>query len=180
AEPRALRVAGEADADTPRGTGARLLTLSPLVVAQERERALEGRGEVAGVVRDGHTVLVREAGAIRHLGGAHEVAPADLGRVEAELARADVHQALHDEHGLGPSGSAIGRVQRLRGDHARADVPVVRHAIRAGQVVHRVRGEPVALPRIGADVGDARRVRVEEAAVAREADAHVVSLLAVL
>ena len=44
-EPRALRVAAEAHADPPRGAGARLLAPPPLVVVQERQRALEGRRE---------------------------------------------------------------------------------------------------------------------------------------
>src|SRR6266404_4645703 len=47
---------------------------APLVVRQERESLLEGRGEIAGIVGDGHAVLVGEAGPVRHLGGAHEVA----------------------------------------------------------------------------------------------------------
>src|SRR5439155_1575537 len=83
---------------------------------------------------------------------------AELGGIETEPAGADVHQPLHHEHRLGPPGRAIRSVQVLRRDHARAGVAIVGDAVRAGQVVDRVRGEPVALERIGADVGDERGV----------------------
>ena len=180
AQARPLGVAGETDADPAHTARACLLPPAPLVVRQERERLLEGRGEIAGIVGDGHAVFVGEAGPVRHLGGAYEVAAADLGRVEAEPARADVHQALHHEHRLGPSGRAIRRVESFRGDHAGAGVAVVRHAVRPGHMVDRVRGEAVALKRIGADVGDERAVDRDDRAVAREPDAHVVILLAVV
>ena len=100
------------------------------------------RREIAGIVGDRHAVLVGEPGAVGHLGRA---ARSCGRRISAgsrpSRARADVHEALHDEHGLGPPGGAIGRVQRLGGHHARADVAVVRHAVGAGQVVDGVRGE---------------------------------------
>src|SRR5207237_3897594 len=75
---------------------------------------------------------------------------------------------------------AIRRVEGFRGDHAGAGVAVVRHAVRPGHVVDRVRGEAVALERIGADVGYERAVDRDDRAVAREPDTHVVVLLAVV
>ena len=47
-------------------------------------------------------------------------------------------------------------------------------------MIDRVRGEPVTLERIGADVGDERGVNRDDGAVAREPDARVVSLLAIV
>ena len=56
----------------------------------------------------------------------------------------------------------------------------MRYPIRARQVVDRVRREPVALQGVGADVGEERGVDADDGSVAREPDASVVRLLAVL
>src|SRR2546426_7426097 len=47
-------------------------------------------------------------------------------RVLFRSARADVHQALHDEIGLGTARRAIRRVEHRGGDHALAAAAVVR------------------------------------------------------
>ena len=47
-------------------------------------------------------------------------------------------------------------------------------------MIHGVEREPVALERIGADVGEEGRVDADDAAVARKADRDVMDLLAVL
>src|SRR6059036_3480204 len=136
--------------------------------------------EIARIVGDRDAVLVREARPVRHLVGAHEVAPADLGGIEAEAARAEIHEPLHHEHRLGTAGGAVRRVQRLVGDDARPGVPVVRDAVGPRQVVDRVRREPVALGRVGADVGEKPVVDRDDRAVAGEADTRLVGLLAVV
>src|SRR5262249_56203946 len=74
-QPRALRVARYADAKPTRPLLLGLLPRSPLVVAHERERAVERSGEVCRVVGDRRPILVDEAGLIGHVGGPGEVAP---------------------------------------------------------------------------------------------------------
>src|SRR5262249_52868553 len=72
-EPRALRVAAEADAQTVNAARALFLLPPPVVVAEERERALERGGEIARVIGDGDAVLVREPRTVWHLVGTHEI-----------------------------------------------------------------------------------------------------------
>jgi hypothetical protein len=152
-EAGALGVAGDADAEAARAVPVLLLAPAPSVVAQDRQRAVERAGKVGGIVRDRRAVLVDEAGLVRHLVRADEVVVAQFDRVDAEAARADVHQALHDEVGLGPARAAVGAVERLVGDHALALAAEVRHAVGRAEVVDRVQRESLALDGVGADVG---------------------------
>ena len=180
AQPGALRIARDADTDGPRRAGRRHLPLAPLVVAERAQHPLEGRRIVAGVVGDGNAILIGEAGAVRHLGGADQVAPAQIRRVQPEPSRAEVHEALHDEIGLGTTGRAIRGVEHRGGDDALAAAAVVRHAVRSRQVVHGVGGEAVAHHRIGADVGEEAVLERGDRPVGREGDARLVQLLAVV
>ena len=164
AEARALRVARQPDADAAMAL-LLFLALAPLVVVDQGQRAAEGAGEIRRVVRDGRAVLVDEAGLVRHQRGRDEVAQPQLGGIDAQLARAQIHQALHDEVGLGPARAAIGAVHRLVGDHALALAAEMRHAIGRAEVVHRVEREALALDGIGADVGQERIVHRHDGSI---------------
>ena len=60
-----------------------------------------------------------------------EVAPTDLGRVDADLASERVDGALDGVGGLGPARAAVGVGWRLRREHAGADERVRRHVVGA-------------------------------------------------
>ena len=68
---------------------------------RQLERRVEAALEVARVVRPAHRGLVREGV------GPDEVAPPQLDRVDAELARGQVDQALDQEGRLGPPRAAV-------------------------------------------------------------------------
>ena len=125
AEPGTLRVAGQADADAARAARRAPSGGGALAVVQERQRALEGRREIAGIVGDRDAVLVGQSGRYGMSAGRTKLRRR-MSPVEPEPPRADVHQALHHEHRLGPPGRAIPRVEGLGGDHARAGVAIVR------------------------------------------------------
>src|SRR2546422_9041052 len=137
AEPCPLGITPEPDPQALFGLRARLLPAAPVLVAEESQCAFEGRGKITRIVGDRDAVLVREARTVRHLVGAHQIAAPDVGRVEAEAPRTEVHEALHDEHRLRTPRRTVRRVRRLGGDDARSRVPVRRHAVRTGKMVHR-------------------------------------------
>src|SRR5262249_29522343 len=60
-EAGALGIAAEPDTQSLDALPALLLTPAPLVVAEDRQRAIEGGREIAGVVGDRHAVLVSQA-----------------------------------------------------------------------------------------------------------------------
>ena len=73
-----------------------------LVVAEQLHRLVGGRLVVAGVVRQPADRGERELLVL------DPVAPADLHRVDAELDRELVHDALDGVRRLGPAGAAVG------------------------------------------------------------------------
>src|SRR5664280_2184648 len=77
----------------------------------ERQALVENFLEAAAVVGLGQRVLVR------HLRRRDHVAAAQLGRVEPELARRRIHQALDDVDRLGPAGAAVGAGRRRVRQH---------------------------------------------------------------
>ena len=70
---------------------------------------IQRRVVVAGVVLQRDRRLIREV--------ADEVAPAELRRVDLQLARRGLYQALDDVGGLGPAGAAVGVDRRGVGEH---------------------------------------------------------------
>ena len=70
---------------------------------------------------------------VGHLVGADQIAPPDLGRIEAEAGGALVHQPLADEIALGPPGRPERARRRLVGDDRPEIAVVAGHAIRAGE-----------------------------------------------
>src|SRR6185437_8836340 len=117
ADPGALDIAADPEAEMPAALAGRFLAAAKLgEAADRRERLVEGSRIVAAVVNHRLAVAVEDAGRIGHLVGADHVAPAYLGRFELELPGDQIDEALHDKGGLGPASAAIGRVRDLVGD----------------------------------------------------------------
>ncbi len=132
-EPRLLHVDGEPDATPGPGDTVHARLLGPLpVVVEPPEQLVEERGEVAGVVhrRDAER---RRAAVVRHLVGADQVAPPDLGRIEREPGGCQVHQPLAREVALGAARRAQRAHRRLVGDDGPEVAGVGGHAVRSGQ-----------------------------------------------
>src|SRR5207247_2740770 len=90
----------------------RLLLAHEFFVSDQLQRLVEDRLVVAAVVNERGKVLVDEMGLVGKGIRRNEIAAADFGRIEAELARGDVEQAFHHEHAVLPAGAAIGRDNR--------------------------------------------------------------------
>ena len=124
------------------------LALAEALVVGDLHRLLERGVIVAGVVGHDHRRLVRE--------GLDEVLPAQVGRIDAELARADLDQPLDHEGRLRPSGAAIGvdrhgvGVDRVDLAIDRRDVVLARQQRRIEIGRHRRRERR----HIGAEIGD--------------------------
>jgi len=166
---RRLHVGGEPDAHEPaRGPGRRRL-LAPLFAREQGARVLEGLVDADAVQIDA------EAASPLPLGGGQEVAPPQLGGIEAQSARREVEHALAQE-GLHLPRAAVGDVGRLVGRHHRGREGEVLQAVRSReQGAHQVgvaRGG-VADLRVGAEVGDQVHAQCEEAPVGVEPDLHV-------
>ena len=115
ADARALDVRG--DADTPvdsAGPQVGLLGARGLVPGCP-EGPLQRVREVPPVVHEGVPVPVEEPDVVGHLVGSHQVPPAQLRGVEAELAREEVEHPIHDEHRFGPPGPSVRSMGRLAG-----------------------------------------------------------------
>src|SRR5207245_1708712 len=95
------------DPDQPSPHARLLLLDAPLVVARGRERLVEGRPEVAAVVHP------PADGPVRKLLRRDEVAATELGRIEAEPLRREVHHALQAEAVLRPTIATIQTHRRL-------------------------------------------------------------------
>ena len=133
--------------------------------------------EVAAVVGED------EAGLERHRGGRDQVAAAQLDRVDPELARGHVDDALDRVGRLGAPGAAVRAGRRGVREHAGAlDVDRGR-GVDAGEAAHVVgRGARAARREIGADVHLERDAQAEEAAARVERQlgrGHVVAAVLV-
>ena len=151
AQCRRLHVGGQTHAYQLAALPRRALLLTQLLVLGELQRLLEGRGVVAGVV---------DAAGGRAVGkrvGGNEVAPPDVGGIQAQRPRRFVEQALHEEDALGPARAAIGAGgHRGRVGGAGLDIDG-RHHVGPGQRAAMVRG------RNGAAEHDLRAQRVHDA-----------------
>ena len=153
-----LDVGREADAEELAALARLGLRRRHAVVADHRERLVERRLVVARVDVDLRAVDGgAEAGrvVVREGVGRQEVAPADLGRVHAELVREEVHRPLDDVGRLGPAGAAVGVDERRVGVDA-GDLAVdVRDLVRPGQDAAVERGRDAGADRrqAAAEVG---------------------------
>src|SRR5262249_9504261 len=97
---------------TPLGAGG-ALPLAKCAEADAIERHLESRGVIAAVVPCRAAVLKRESHVPRKLVRLDEIAPPDLARLEAQLARNPADHALHDERAVRSAGATVGRDHHL-------------------------------------------------------------------
>jgi len=109
----------------------------------------------------------------------NEIAAPELGRVEAERPRRAVEEAVEDERGLGTAGPAVRAHEGLVRDDVDALPREMRHAIRAREVVDGVEPDHVAERRIRSVVAREARLDGGERAVAADAEARAVPLIAV-
>ena len=118
-----------------------------LRVPRQLQRAVEAGLVVARVV-DG-----AGRGAVGHLARAHEVAPGELGRVDAEPPCRDVHRALECAIELRAAEAAVeaGR-GTIADDHAAADREIL-HVVGPGQAaVHAVERGRLRRANVRADI----------------------------
>src|SRR5205814_8705823 len=102
----------EADAVVLTPLPASFLAGAQLVVATEIERALEAALVIAGVVDNAGSGRVRKFGRLR------EITAANFRRVEIQIARRDVNDALDKVCGFRAAGAAIGVGGHLVGEDA--------------------------------------------------------------
>ena len=140
------------------------------------ECALEIGREIAAVIRDQQRRLPR------HVGGAHQIAAADLVAAEPGLARRRIDQPLDDVGAFRPAGAAIG-IDPDRVGHHRAHMDMRRrNAIGAGQQAkpRHGRDEHREMREIGADIGQRVGAHGEEMPVLVERELGMDFLLAAL
>src|SRR5262249_55331452 len=92
ADASAFDVRGHADAARPAVGASPLLLSAPALVIQPLEHELEPGHIVGGVVHDVDAVAVGEAAPVRHLLRADEVAPTEVGGIEADRAGRAIHE----------------------------------------------------------------------------------------
>ncbi len=111
---------------------------------------------------------------VRERVGRDEVAPAQLGRVELELARRDVEQALHREVGLGLAEAAERPERGLVGHHRGGRDVDRRHRVRtAQQRPGRPSGAGATGRRRAAEVDQVARAQADDPPVGVEAELQV-------
>ena len=98
---RRLDHAGEADTDEPAFPARAGLLLAPLAVAGELQDVVQARRVVPGVVER------PRGGAVGELGGGDEIAPGEVGRVDAEAPGRDRHRPLESEVELGAAEAPV-------------------------------------------------------------------------
>jgi hypothetical protein len=178
-DPGAFDVRAETDADRPSAAAPLALCLAPFLVAQPLERALERHDIVGGVVRDRHAVAILQPRGIWHLAGANHVAAAQLGRIEREPPRGAIQQPIQHKRRLGSPRAAIRGGEVLVRDHVEPGGPVVRHAVRPGQMVDRVERDRLAQRRRRAVIARELGLQRDDGAVPAQRHARLMRLVAV-
>ena len=169
-ESRPLDVAADPDPelDDVAAVAALLLVGAQLVVAGVAQALLERAQVVARVVVGAGDGLVREVGDV--------VAPADLGRVHAELVREQVHRPLDQCGRLRPAGAAVG-ADRRRVRHDRVPVEVdLRDVVDAARHQAGEHRHQAGVGRVGAAVLDHAHLQPGDLAVAGAADLDLLHL----
>ena len=154
------------------GCAARRLLGAQVVVARRRERGVERLLVLARVV-----VGAGDRGA-RERVRLHEVAPADLGRIDADLVGGDVEHALDQLRGLGAPGAAVGADGGVVGHHRLGVEPDLRDLVHADRHHLRQHRQDGADRRVGAGRRDHLAVEADDLAVVVHAEPgghHVVA-----
>ena len=167
ADPGQLDVGGDADAE-PASLGARpgLLSAHGRVV-QSLAGPQQRRGEARPVPHDAGRRLVGKFLV------AHEIAETDLRRIQPELTRRSIHQALDHEDRRRASDSPIRAQRRLAGGDAPRAPTVRGHPVRPGQEadrLHRLDGGRPRIDGVRADVSGHLRPEPDDGAVAAHAE----------
>jgi hypothetical protein len=119
------------------------------------EALLERLGIVAAVAFGGAVKVARRnlGQGIGNVRPADQVAPPELDRVDAEVARGELHQPVAEEAALESARRAIGAAGRLVAHQHHSFEMDVGNPVRAGEELHKVarRGQPVRAG-IGADI----------------------------
>src|SRR5881409_48825 len=175
ADARGLHEGREADPEVAPVVARAALEVAKALVVDHRQRPVERRLVLARVVDEARR------GAVRELLGADQVAPTDLGRVEAARARDGVHSPLEQVRRLRPPGAAIGGGGHRVGEDAGELVARGRNEIGPGE---EPPGEDAGVRRedfeIGAEVRDGASAERQHGAVPGDRRFDVVDLAAPL
>ena len=170
ARARQFHEAREPDPDVPSLAAGRRLLTPEAVVLRDLQEPRE-RGVIAAAVEN-----VAGRGRVREVIGAHEIAAAQLRRIDPEVAGDELDHALGDRGGdRMPHGAVLRGDDLVLRDHTQGGV-VVPHAVRAGQETEHLAAFHHARARIGR-VGADRRLdrgahrRQDAVAVRRHLDA---------
>ena len=144
------------------------------------QRLVEDRLVIAAVVFELRKVLIDDLVVVGKRIGRNEIAPPDLGAVDAELARGDIEQPLDDEDAVLAAGAAVRRDDRLVGEDRRERAVVVRHHIRPEQRALTVDRHRQSIGIVGAGVVQEHVLDAENTAVARQRDLGIVGLAALM
>ena len=164
----------------PCGAQPRLLLGEEAAIADHVERLVEHGLVIAAVVFERREILIDQLVVVGECIGRNEIAPPDVGAVEFELVRGDVHEPLDHEHAVLAAGAAVGRHDRLVGEDSREGALVIFDHVRTEDrdlAVDR-HGQPIGIVRAG--VVQERVLDAEDAPVARERDLGVVDLRTLL
>ena len=180
ADARALHVAGDAEPEVASFIARRRLVGAEIAGADHLQRHVEPGGIVAAVVAGGAAVLEGEAHIPRELVGLDEIASANLGGLEPQLARDEADHPFHGEGAVRAAGPAIGaHGDAVRVGHLELHV-IVAQPVRPGEVGGGDDGHHDAVGRVGAGVVDEAVAQGEDAPVGVHGDFHVVDLTALL
>ena len=143
------------------------------------QRLLEHRAEIAGIELRRRLVVHQLADVEGHLLRGDEIAPPDVGRIDAEIARRHVDQSFAKEIGLDASRAAVGSRWRLVGDVSIDRAGEVRNTVRPRQKLGTPRRRRAAgAARIGADVDRDLAAQPQDDAVAVAGDLEIAGRLA--
>ena len=138
------------------------------------------RRVVPAVVDDAPTVLPADPDLVREVTRLEEVAPPDLGPLEAKLAGDGIQRPLHHEAGVRPACAAIrGGGGGVRVEGFKAD-PIARHPVRSRHLGRGDDRQDDPVRRVGAGIVDEVDVEPEQPALAVVSHPHVVDLAALL
>ena len=153
ADAGALDIVDDGDADPLAGSlPPRLFHACELFIADQFQRAVEGRCVVAAVVDERREVLENDLVVVGELIRADEVVAADRYTIDRQLASGDVEQTLDDKDAVLTTGAAIRCNDRLVGEDAGELGVVMRYHIGTEDRALAADGKGQAIGSIGAGV----------------------------